>query len=261
VIAEMIGIPPEDRAQFKVWSDRAVESLGLAFLGGFDEERIRAQAALRQEMKSYLVPLAEQRKSAPREDLMTGLVQAELDGSRLSHDEMLQMLILLLVAGNETTTTLIQNAVLELLAHPEWERRARADLALVPAIVEETLRHSSPVQFAPRRALVQTTLHGVEIRPNDFVLCWIGSANRDARVFDDGERFDPLREKNPHIAFGFGPHYCLGANLARLEGRVALEALLARTSRIERAWTEDLPLHPSPVFRGVTRLPVRLAKA
>jgi cytochrome P450 len=117
------------------------------------------------------------------------------------------------------------------------------------------------VQFAPRRALAQTTLHGVEIRPNDFVLCWIGSANRDPRVFDDGERFDPLREKNPHIAFGFGPHYCLGANLARLEARVALEALLARTSRIERAWTGDLPLHPSPVFRGVTRLPVRLAKA
>jgi cytochrome P450 len=261
VIAEMIGIPAEDRAQFKTWSDRAVESLGLAFLGGFDEERIRAQAALRQEMKSYLVPLAEQRKSAPREDLMTGLVQAELDGSRLSHDEMLQMLILLLVAGNETTTTLIQNAVLELLAHPDWERRARADLALVPAIVEETLRHSSPVQFAPRRALEPTTLHGVEIRPNDFVLCWIGSANRDPRVFDDGERFDPLREKNPHVAFGFGPHYCLGANLARLEARVALEALLARTSRIERAWTGDLPLHPSPVFRGVTRLPVRLAKA
>jgi cytochrome P450 len=261
VIAEMIGIPAEDRAQFKTWSDRAVESLGLAFLGGFDEERIRAQVALRQEMKSYLVPLAEQRKSAPREDLMTGLVQAELDGSRLSHDEMLQMLILLLVAGNETTTTLIQNAVLELLAHPDWERRARADLALAPAIVEETLRHSSPVQFAPRRALTQTTLHGVAIQPNDFVLCWIGSANRDPRVFDDSERFDPLREKNPHIAFGLGPHYCLGANLARLEARVALEALLARTSRIERAWTGDLPLHPSPVFRGVTKLPVRLAKA
>jgi cytochrome P450 len=261
VIAEMIGIPAEDRAQFKVWSDRAVESLGLAFLGGFDEERIRAQVALRQEMKSYLVPLAEQRKRTPREDLMTGLVQAELDGSRLSHDEMLQMLILLLVAGNETTTTLIQNAVLELLAHPDWERRARADLALVPALVEETLRHSSPVQFAPRRALTHTTLHGVAIQPNDFVLCWIGSANRDPRVFEDGERFDPLRERNPHIAFGFGPHYCLGANLARLEGRVALEALLARTSRIERAFSGDLPLHPSPVFRGVTKLPVRLAKA
>ena len=101
----------------------------------------------------------------------------------------------------------------------------------------------------------------VEIKPNDFVLCWIGSANRDPKVFDDPERFDPLREKSPHIAFGFGPHYCLGANLARLEARVALEALLAKTSRIERAWTGDLPLHPSPVFRGVTELPVSLRPA
>jgi cytochrome P450 len=261
VIAEMIGIPAEDRAQFKAWSDRAVASLGLVFLGGFDEARVRAQIELRAEMRAYLVPLAEERKRAPREDLMTGLVQAELGGSRLSHDEMIQMLILLLVAGNETTTTLIQNLVLELLANPDWEQRARADLALAPALIEETLRHSSPVQFAPRRALAKLSLHDVAIEPNDFVLCWIGSANRDERVFDDGERFDPLRERNPHIAFGFGPHYCLGANLARLEGRVALEALLSRTSRIERAWSGDLPLHPSPVFRGVTRLPVRLTKA
>jgi cytochrome P450 family 109 len=131
----------------------------------------------------------------------------------------------------------------------------------VPAVIEETLRHSSPVQFAPRRALAESTLHGVEIRPDDFLLCWIGSANRDAKVFDDAERFDPLREKSPHIAFGFGPHYCIGANLARLEARVALEALLAKTSRIEPAWTGDLPVHPSPVFRGVTELPVRLIAA
>jgi len=260
VIAEIIGIPAEHRAQFKEWSDRAVASLGVAFLGGFDEQRVRAQIALRAEMKAYLIPLAEERRSAPREDLMTGLVQAEHEGSRLSHDEMLQMLILLLVAGNETTTTLIQNLVLELLAHPEWMSRARADRALLPALVEETLRYASPVQFAPRRATTESTLHGIRIQPNDFLLCWIGSANRDASAFDEPEKFDPLREKSPHLAFGFGPHYCLGANLARLEARVALEALLTRTSRIERAWSRDLPLHPSPVFRGVTELPVRLAK-
>ena len=261
VIAEIIGIPAQDRAQFKQWSDRAVASLGLAFLGGFDAERAKAQLALREEMRAYLIPLAEDRKRAPREDLLTGLVRAEHAGSRLSHDEMLQMLILLLVAGNETTTTLIQNTVLELLAHPEWERRARADLTLATAVIEETLRHSSPVQFAPRRSLTELTLHGVEIRPDDLLLCWIGSANRDAKVFDDADRFDPLRERNPHIAFGFGPHYCVGANLARLEARVALEALLAKTSRIERAWSGDLPVHPSPVFRGVTRLPVKLTPA
>ena len=168
------------------------------------------------------------------------------------------MLILLLVAGNETTTTLIGNAVLALLAHPEQERRVRADRSLVPAVVEETLRWASPVQFAPRRATRPATLHGVAIAPDDVVLCWIGSANRDEKVFEVAERFDPLREKNPHISFGFGPHYCLGANLARLEARVALQALLAKPTRIEPAFRGDLPLHPSPVFRGVTELPVRL---
>ncbi len=261
VIAEMIGIPAADRSKFKDWSDRLVASLGLVFLGAFDKERFLKQRTLQEEMRAYLIPLAEQRKREPREDLMTGLVLAEHEGSRLSHDEMLQMLILLLVAGNETTTTLIQNMLLELLANPEWERRVRADRALVPLVIEETLRHSSPVQFAPRRALAESTLHGVEIRTDDFLLCWIGAANRDAKVFDDAERFDPLRAKNPHVSFGFGPHYCLGANLARLEARVALDALLAKTSRIEAAWTGDLPLHPSPVFRGVTQLPVRLTPA
>ncbi len=262
VISEMIGIPAEHRAQFKDWSDRLVASLGLAFLGAFDKERVQRQRALQEEMRAYLIPLAEERKRAPREDLMTGLVQAEHEGSRLSHDEMLQMLILLLVAGNETTTTLIQNAVLELIAHPEWEARLRSEPALIPSAIEETLRHSSPVQFAPRRARVEATLHGVEIRPDDFVLCWIGSANRDAKAFETPERFEPRREKNPHISFGFGPHYCLGANLARLEARVALEALLAETSRIEAAAPiAELPLHPSPVFRGVTKLPVRLRPA
>ena len=103
------------------------------------------------------------------------------------------------------------------------------------------------------------TLHGVEIQPDDYVLCWLGSANRDERVFERPDVFDVGRERNPHLAFGFGPHYCLGANLARLEARVAIEALLARTRSIERADADELPLHPSPVFRAVSRLPVRLA--
>jgi cytochrome P450 len=259
-IAEIIGIPSEDRARFKSWSDRLVANLGVGFFGGLDAERVRQQSQLRDEMHAYLIPLAEERRSSPREDLMTGLVQAEHKGSRLSHDEMLQMLILLLVAGNETTTTLIGNAVLALLAHPEQERRARAEPALVPALVEETLRWASPVQFAPRRATRPAVLHGIALAPDDVVLCWIGSANRDERVFARADVFDPLRERLPHLAFGFGPHYCLGANLARLEATLALEALLARTRSIEAAFahTGELPIHPSPVFRGVTSLPVRL---
>src|SRR5690606_3058593 len=170
-------------------------------------------------------------------------------------------LVLLLVAGNETTTTLIGNAVLELIAHPEAEKRLRDDPALVPTAIDEVLRFSSPVQFDPRRATRATTLRGVEIEPGDYVLCWLGSANRDERVFERPDVFDPGRTRTPHLTFGFGVHYCLGANLARLEARVAIEALLARTRRFERSDDAPLPLHPSPVFRGVTRLPVRLVPA
>jgi cytochrome P450 len=262
-IAEIIGIPAEDRARFKSWSDRLVANLGVGFFDGLDAERVREQSRLRDEMHAYLIPLAEERRSRPREDLMTGLVQAEHEGSRLGHDEMLQMLILLLVAGNETTTTLIGNAVLALLAHPEQERRVRADRALVPALIEETLRWASPVQFAPRRAAREARIHGVALAPDDIVLCWIGSANRDERVFERAEAFDPGRARLPHLAFGYGPHFCLGANLARLEATVALETLLARSKSIEAAFAseDELPIHPSPVFRGVTRLPVRLLPA
>ncbi|MGH7287871.1 MAG: cytochrome P450, partial [Myxococcota bacterium] len=258
-IAEIIGIPAEDRARFKTWSDRLVSNLGLGLLGGLDVERVRQQQRLRDEMRAYLIPLAEQRGRQPCEDLLTGLVQAEHEGSRLSHDEMLQLLSLLLVAGNETTTTLIGNAVLALLAHPDEERRVRADATLVPALVEETLRWASPVQFAPRRATRGALLHGVDVAPDDILLCWIGSANRDEKVFERAEVFDPGRARVPHLAFGFGPHFCLGANLARLEATIALETLLARTRAIEPAWSGELPIHPSPVFRGVTSLPVRLS--
>jgi cytochrome P450 len=261
VIAEIIGIPAADRATFKRWSDEAVASLGLVFLGGHDPERARRRVRLFEAMRAYFIPLAEERRRSPREDLLTGLVQAEHEGSKLDFEEMLSMLVLLLVAGNETTTTLIGNAVLELLAHPGELERLRGDPGLLPSAIEEVLRYASPVQFDPRRATRPVALHGVEIRENDFVLSWLGSANRDERVFERPERFDVAREKNPHLAFGFGTHYCLGANLARLEARVAIGALLARTKGFERCGEEELPLHPSPVFRAVTKLPLRLFAA
>ena len=261
VIAEMIGVPTEDRAQFKQWSDEAVSILGTGFFGGIDPERLRRQLALRDTMHRYFVPLAEERRRRPREDLLTGLVQAEHEGSRLSHEEMLAMLTLILVAGNETTTTLIGNSVLELLAHPEQLARLRADLSLLPRAVEEVLRFGSPVQFDPRRATRDVELAGETIRENEIVLCWLGSANRDESVFPAAERFDIARSPNPHLAFGLGVHYCLGSNLARLEAEVALRALLQRTRRFELATPEPLPLHPSPVFRAVTSIPLRLEPA
>lgn len=257
-IAEIIGIPPEDRDRFKEWSDAAVADLGLGFFSGRDDESFRKQRALLDEMRAYFVPLAEERRDRPREDLMTGLVQAEHEGSKLSYDEMLQMLVLLLVAGNETTTTLIGNAVLTLLDHPDQLKRLRTDLGLMASAVDEVLRFSSPVQFDPRRATRDVTLHGVTVRRNDLVLCWLGSANRDEDAFENAALFDIAREKNLHLAFGFGTHYCIGRNLARLEASVALETLLRRTRSFERSDDCELPLHPSPVFRAVSRLPIRL---
>ena len=258
VIAEMIGVPAEDRAQFKRWSDEAVSSLGVVFLAGTDPERRRRMVRVFDEMRGYFVPLAEERRSHPREDLLTGLVQAEHEGSKLSHSEMLSMLVLLLVAGNETTTTLIGNAVLELLAHPDELKRLRDRPEFLSSAIEEVLRFSSPVQFDPRRATRRLELDGVEVGADDFVLCWLASANRDESVFERPDVFDISRERNPHLAFGFGAHYCLGANLARLEARVAVATLLERTRHFERVGDENLPLHPSPVFKGVRELPLRL---
>lgn len=260
-IAEIIGVPGEDREQFKVWSDQAVRSLGQGLFAPPSLEDIRAQVAVRDEMHAYFARLAEKRRRDPQDDLLTGLVQAEHEGSKLGQDEMLSMLVLLLVAGNETTTTLIGNAVLALLEHPGELARLRADGALVPRAVDEVLRFSSPVQFDPRRVTRDTEMAGLKLARNDLVLGWIGSANRDESVFETPERFDVGREKNPHIAFGFGTHHCLGHNLARLEARVALEVLLEKTASFERSDAEPLPLHASPVFLGYTRLPLRLTPA
>jgi len=171
------------------------------------------------------------------------------------------MLILLLVAGNETTTHLIGNAVLAFLAHPEALAAVRTDPTRVPAAVEEVLRFSSPVQMDPRLATRETQLHGVAVAAGEVVLCWLGSANRDEAVFQHADVFDIGREQKPDVAFGFGPHYCLGASLATLEAEVALRVLLARTRRFRRVADAPLPIPPSIVFRGVTSLPVVLEPA
>jgi cytochrome P450 len=257
-IAEIIGVPVADRAQFKTWSDQAVSVLGTAFFAPPTRDQLERQIALREEMKRYFVPLADARRRTPQDDLLTGLVQVEHEGSKLDHDEMLAMLILLLVAGNETTTSLIGNAVLALLDHPGELKRLRDDPALMMQAVDEVLRFESPVQFDPRRATRDTEIAGVPIAENTLVLNWLGSANRDEAVFDRPEVFDITRAKNPHVAFGYGTHHCLGHNLARLEASVALEVLLARTSGFERSDHGSLPLHPSPVFKAVTALPIRL---
>jgi cytochrome P450 len=257
-IAEIIGVPADDRDQFKKWSDAAVEDLGNGLFAPPGPERLQKLGRLMTEMGEYFSRLADERRRRPREDLLSGLVHAEVEGSKLQHQEMITMLVLLLVAGNETTTSLIGNTVLELLDHPGELARLRADPSLSASAIEEVLRFTSPVQMDPRWLTRAVEIRGVKLEPGRFVINWLGAANRDEEVFADSERFDIGREDNRHIAFGFGIHYCLGANLARLEGRVALEVLLERTRAFERVGDEPLPLHPSIVFRGVTALPLRL---
>jgi cytochrome P450 len=261
VIAEMIGIPTGDRARFTVWSDALVASLGVGLFTGVDPERLAAQRKIIRELRDYFLPLIEERRAEPREDLLSGLVAAEVEGSRLTFDEMIQMLILLLVAGNETTTNLIGNAVLELLDHPDALDHVWSDPELLSGAVDEVMRFSSPVQLDPRRATHALELHGVPVAAGQIVIGWIGSANRDDSVFPRPDVFDIQRRDNRHVGFGFGPHVCLGASLATLETRVALGALLERTRSFRRLDAAPLPLHPSLVFRGVTKLPVRLEAA
>jgi len=234
VIAELIGVPAEDRARFKAWSDAIVAPLGTVFFEVAPPERVATLRRVRGELEAYFVRLVA---------------------------ELLAMLILLLVAGNETTTHLIGNAVLTLLAHPEALEALRADPSRVPAAVEEVLRFSSPVQMDPRLATREAQLQGVALAAGEVVLCWLGSANRDEAIFERPEVFDIGREQKPDVAFGFGPHYCLGASLATLEAEVALRVLLARTRRFGRVDDAPLPIPPSIVFRGVTSLPMVLEPA
>jgi cytochrome P450 len=261
VIAELIGVPTEDATRFKAWSDALAANVGSGFLGASSPAQQQAQVAIQRELHAYFKPLAERRRSEPREDLLSGLVAAELEGSRLSFPELLQMLVLLLVAGNETTTTLIGNAAVDLLERPALLARARRERAVLPGFVEEVLRFSSPIQMDARAARAEVELHGHRVAPGDIVLAWLGAANRDEDHFARPEEFDADRRDNRHLAFGFGAHFCLGSNLARLETRVALDVLLARTRELEPDGSGPLPLHPSFVFRSYTRVPVRIAAA
>jgi cytochrome P450 len=165
------------------------------------------------------------------------------------------------VAGNETTTTLIGNVALTLLDHPQELALVRADPARIPSVIEEVLRFSSPVQMDPRCATADTELCGEKVAKGEIVITWLGSANRDEAVFKEPDRFDGARRENRHLAFGFGTHYCLGSNLARLEAQTALRVLLRRTRDFRLASQEPLPLHRSIVFRSFTKIPVELEPA
>jgi cytochrome P450 len=261
VIAGMIGIPLEDWPRYQRWSD-AILGLSHARSGGEQAERAgRGFAAASAEMSPYLASMIEQRRSEPQDDLLTRLIEAEVDGKRLSHQEILGFFQLLMVAGQETTSDLIDNAVLSLLEHPDQLALLRRQPELLPSAVEEVLRYRSPVQWMMRTPRRDIEMHGRTIPAGALVLPMIGSANRDPRQFPNAGRFDIARDPNPHIAFGHGIHFCLGAALSRLESHIALAELLARFRNLElvdqQPWRPRSPLQ----VLGPAELVVRFGPA
>lgn len=252
VIAELLGIPTEDRARFKVWSDAVVSFAASGEMSGFQAQR---------EMVAYFLQIIEQRRREPGDDLISGLLQAEIEGERLSMPELLGFCALLLVAGNETTTNLIGNAMLCFTEQPETWTRLRAEPALLPQAIEEVLRFRSPVQAMFRVSTEPTELGGQKIPGGAPVVAYIGSANRDEAQFPQPDEFDIERKPNRHIAFGHGIHFCLGAPLARLEARIALNALLERVESFRRKDNTPLEGIKSPIVYGVRRLPLVIVQA
>jgi cytochrome P450 len=257
VIAEMIGIPVADRARFLRWGE-TIMNLSYAIAGGEEAaQAMQENAVVKEEMKAYLKEVLPERRRAPKDDLLTRLVEAEVDGERLTEDEILGFFQLLLSAGVETTTNLINNAILCLIESPDQLVRLRAEPHLLHSAIEEVLRYRSPGQIVFRSTKREIELHGQVIPAGKLVLGMLGSANRDPMKFRDADRFDITRGPNPHIAFGHGIHFCLGASLSRLEARVALEDLLERMKGFELASSEPWEPRKGLHVHGPLRLPIR----
>jgi len=251
VIADMLGVPREERDRFKRWSDVLVRGAGE---GTDPEQFLEEQRQAGQEMASYFLERIEERRAEPREDLLTTIATAEGEGGQLSRREALGTCILLLVAGNITTTNLVTNAV-----RCFDEQGIVGDLAagrLDPArAIEEALRYRAPVQAMTRVPTEPVEMGGHTLEPGENVVVWLGSANRDERQFEAAGEFRPERSPNQHLGFGHGTHYCLGAPLARLEARVAIEELLGRLPELRVVGTELQPVRSSFIY-GVESLPV-----
>ena len=258
VIAELFGVPVEDRPRFTRWS-ATIMALGYAISGGEEAERAASDfAAVTVEMREYLASLIEQRRAAPKDDLLTRLVQAEVEGERLTEEELLAFFQLLISAGHETTTNLINNAILCFLEHPDQLTRLRQEPHLLPSAIEEVLRYRSPVQAVFRAPRREVTLHGQTIPAGKLMMTVIGSANRDPLKFQDADRFDITRDPNPHIAFGHGLHFCIGAPLSRLEARIALSTFLEQVKHFELASSEPWEPRRAIHVHGPTHLPLRV---
>ncbi len=248
VIAEMLGVETERRADFKTWSNAIISGVSSS-----DKRRARpAMLDAFTELSRYLHGVVAQRRQTPADDLISVLVDPAR-GATLDADAIMQFILILLIAGNETTTNLIGNAIVALLRNPDQLERVVAEPELVPQLVEETLRWDGPVQFIARRTTGDVEIGGAGIPANSRVVLLLGSANRDERHFENPDEFDLARETKGHVGFGLGIHFCLGASLARLEARTALAALIPELPRL-RAPVESLAMIDSVLVRGRQRI-------
>ena len=253
VIAELLGVPPEDRDRFKRWSVAIARTTNVLNPPAVIEAAREATT----ELIAYMDGVVAQRRRAPGADILTALATAEEDGERLSHDELLAFSILLLLAGHETTNNLIGNGLLALAARPDLAARLQADRSLLPAAVEELLRYDSSVQGVVRFARRQTELRGRTIEQGAALLPLVGAANRDPAQFSDPDELDIERSPNRHLSFGRGIHFCLGAPLARLEAEIAFAALLDRFPE-PRVAEGGVERNSTLLLRGVGRLELEL---
>jgi cytochrome P450 len=257
VITRMLGMPDADQARIKAWSDRLAS---VADLDPREEVLEQAQQSL-VEMRAYVLDLVAARGRQPGPDLLSGLIAAEEAGDRLTPDELFGMVQVLLIAGQETTTNLIGNAVHALLGDPASLARLRAEPALMASAVEECARWDTPVQVRTRVAAADFELGGHTVKAGQTLFLLLGAANRDPRVFPEPDRLDIARAHNHHVAFGHGIHYCLGAGLARQETAAALEGLLTRWPGLTAAPGAPPRRRPNFGLRGFTELRVLLAPA
>jgi cytochrome P450 len=254
VIAEMLGIEPDRYRDFKQWSDDMLRATGGGEVSPVERERLRGSM---NDMQQYFERAIAERRQSPRGDLISALVRAEEESQALSPREVLAMCMLLLLGGNETTTNLLGSTVITLLAHPAELAKVRANPSCIPQMIEEMLRYESPVQAIFRSATSDTNIVGAPIAAGDKVLIFYGSANRDERHFLNPDVFDITRNPQDHLGFGFGIHYCIGAPLARLEVRIAINALLSRFPHLrlhdyKSEWVDSF------VMRGPLVLPLDL---
>ena len=256
VIAEMLGVPPEDWTRVRSWSAKGARFLEPTI--GIREWR--AGKAACQAFDIYFRRIIRDRRASPRDDMVTALLRARDEEARLSDRETLNMLRALLAAGNETTVNLIGNGFLALLRHPGQLERLRADPELIPGAVEELLRFDSPVQTDFRCVLADCEVGGQALRQRENVVLLLGAANRDPEVFEDPDRVDVGRNPRAHLALGSGIHHCLGAPLVRLAGRIVLEMLLERFRSMKLAG-HGPRFRPGVVLRGLESLPVRCVPA